>query len=286
MNDIKSGLVLDIDSGCCKILDGRLVDSAAYPCTKLEISFLCDEFILFEENNGKYYFRYCGVDWVPYQNKFFKSSVGKWTYMINAFPKTMYKQISTPATNGMILARAMDVNFNINSENLNLKTPLINLNAYSLIKYHRSVSFTDAFVKKDFGEAMFIYVSLNGLFMSTWSSIAKKTAEVIELDRLENENLEVSVIDNRILNRLSTPQVPRKWKESDYLNLMSGICYEYQIPKPVGFMKLYSMRFSDESILDFNKSLICSRVETNILDSSKNKCTFTEVNLYKEKKNI
>lgn len=279
-----SGLLINIDENSAKILDGRIYDRIVNPCTILEIRFTCEDLLVFEDIHGGYYFRYCGMDWVPFENKFNMTSDGCYLYNIKAFPKTMFKMITKPAENTGALARAMGLGLSTYSKSLDLKCPLINLSAYSLIKRHRLLSLKDAYLKRDLGLATFIYCNSQYMFSTTWYTMNRKTAKSLSFTELEQENVFFTVNDSRIKSHLSMPQVPKKWNEEDYLAMMTGVSFDFDMPKGANFCDVYTLKFDNNSSLDSNVPMLCTKVELNLTDSSKFKCTFTRVELHKEKK--
>ena len=277
-----SGLLLDLDKGEGRVLSGRITDAVALPCSDLEIQFTCDDMLVFEKSDGSYYFRYCGLDWTPYSDSFNPSNDGKFVYNIKAFPKTMFKTIDKPAANASALARSMDLKLSDTSENLEFKCPIIGLSAYALIKKHRLVSMQDAMAKGDMGEAVFIYCNSQTMTCAKWSSICKKQKKDLQFDELESQQILKMFHDNRVDSDLCTPQSPRAWDEGDYLSRMTGVWFEFSIPRGVCFCENYTIKFKGDDSMDCPKPMLCTRQSADLLDSSKFECMFTNVQLPKK----
>lgn len=276
-----SGLLLDLDKGEGRVLSGRLVDKVYFPCTTLEFSFTSEKLLVFEKAEGEYYFRYCGVDWTPYSNNFNPANDGVFHYSILAFPKTMYKKITKPAENAAALARAMGLKLSDESENLNFKCPIINLNAFSLIKRHRLLSLQDAYAKGDLGEAVFIYCNSESMYCAKWSTMCKKQKRDLQFTKLESQQVVKSLLDSRVESNLCAPQSPRAWEEKDYLAKMTGLQYQFLIPKSAAFCENYTIKFEEDDTWDMPMPMLCTNQSVDLLDSSKFSCTFTQIELMK-----
>ena len=276
------GLLVDIGDGSCQVIGGRIYDKVCNPCTMLEIKFTTDKQLIFSSFDGSFYFRYYNMDWVPYKNSFNMTSDGTFLYDITAFPKNMFKFITKPATNTMMLARAMGMN--LSGMNASLKCPLINLNAYTVIQKHRLVSLQDAYHEKDLGKAVMMYCTSETMYCNTWYNITKKQAKTLTFDEIERPQVNIRIQDDRVNNWLYVPQSPRYWQQKDYLNFMTGIQYQFAMPKGANFLDVYTMKFDNTDQMDISAPFVCTKVEMNVMDSSKWNCTFTNVNLYKEKR--
>ena len=279
----ESGLLLDLDNSEGRVLQGRITDKVSFPCSTLEITFTCKSMLVFDKCEGEYYFRYCGLDWVPYRNKFNATNEGEFVYVVSAFPKIMFKTISKPAQNASALARAMGLQLSEGSENLKFKCPIIGLSAYALIKRHRLVSMQDAMAKGDMGEAVFIYCNSQTMTCAKWSTICKKQKKDLQFDELESQQIMKSLMDNRIESALMVPQTPKAWNEKDYLTMMTGVAFNFLIPKGVAFCENYTIKFKGDDSMDAPVPMLCTKQSVDLLDSSKFDCTFTNVQLFKKK---
>ena len=273
------GLLINIDEGEGKVLQGNLEDKVCNPCSTLRIQFTSKKFMVFTGFEGSCYFRYCGIDWVPIQNRFNQTNEGNLFYDITAVPKTMLKIVDKPAKNASALARSMGLQLTDDSENLELKCPIVGLSAYALIKKHRLVSLQDAAFEKDLGKGVFIYCNSQTMFCSRWSTMCKKQANSLQFTPLEQENVEVTVIDNRPQSHLSVPQTPRAWTENDYLAEMTGVAYLVNMPKNVSFCETYTMKFDDDDLMDAPVSLLCTAASVDLLNSGKFQNIFTQVTM-------
>ena len=281
-NSKESGLLLDLDNSEGRVLQGRITDKVSLPCTTLDMDFTCKSMLVFDKSEGEYYFRYCGLDWVPYRNKFNATNDGEFVYTVSAFPKTMFKTITKPAQNASALARAIGLRLADGSENLEFKCPIINLSAYALIKKHRLVSMQDAMAKGDMGDAVFIYCNSQTMTCVRWSTMCKKQKKDLQFDELESQNIVKFLVDNRVESALSVPQTPRAWDESDYLEAMSGVSYNFLMPKGAAFCENYTIKFKGDDSMDAPVPMLCSKQSVDLLDSSKFDCTFTNVQLFKK----
>lgn len=276
-----SGLLLDLDKGEGKVSSGRIYDQISFPCSTLEISFSSETMAVFEKAEGEYYFRFCGMDWVPYDNSFGVTNEGTYQYTMCAFPKTMYKTITKPAKNAAALARAMGLKLTEDSENLDLKCPIVNLSAYELIMRHRLVSLQDAYAKGDMGEAVFIYCNSEAMYCAKWSTMCKKKKRELQFTSLEGQNVMKTLLDSRIESDLCAVRSPKPWIESDYLARMTGLQFQFLIPKNVAFCENYTIKFEDDDSFDIPVPMLCTYQSVDLLDSSKFSCVFTQVNLAK-----
>ena len=263
-------------------MQGFLEDKVCNPCSTLRIQFSSNKYMVFSAYDGSCYFRYCGIDWVPIQNRFNQTNEGNFFYDVTAVPKTMLKVVDKPAQNAAALARAIGLKLTSDSENLEFKCPIIGLTAYSLIKKHRLVSMQDAAFEGNLGKGVFIYCNSQTMFCSRWSSMCKKKANSLQFSRLEQENVEITVVDNRPQSSLSVPQTPRAWSENDYLAAMTGITYMVNMPKQAVFCETYTMKFDDDDSMNSPVSLLCTSAAVNLLESNKFQCTFGQV-VFKEK---
>lgn len=279
----ETGLLLDLDNGEGRVLRGRMTDKVSLPCSDLEITFSCEKMLVFDKSEGECYFRYCGLDWLPYRDKFNSTNEGEFVYTVSAFPKMMFKTITKPAQNALALARAIGLELTDDSENLEFKCPIVNLSAYALIKRHRLVSMQDAMAKGDMGEAVFIYCNSHTMVCAKWSSICRKQKRDLQFDKLESQNVVKFLIDDRVENALLVPQMPRPWNESDYLNAMSGVSYNFLMPKGAAFCENYTVKFEGDDRMDAPSPMLCTRQSVDLLDSSKFDCVFTDVQLLKRR---
>ena len=276
-----SGLLLNIDEGKARILGGSICDRISSPCTTLTIKFTCEDLLVFENFNGDFYFRYCGMDWVPIRNNFNSTNEGVWCYDLVAVPKTLFSFVKKPIQNASALARIIKSELTDDSENLKFKYHIINQNVYALMKFIRLNSFNNAYTDKDMGKAFFVYTNGQSTYCSSWSSMCEKEARSLEFTELEQQNVRIKILDSRPYNYLNTPQWPKAWSENDYLVRMVGVMYEILMPKGAEFCRTYTMKFNDKSECDAPNSLLCTKTEVDLLDSSKFTCTFSQINLFK-----
>jgi hypothetical protein len=271
-----AGLQIDLDSGKGLVTKGKIYDQMVEPCTHLNIEFNCTDLLLFHPNEENY-FRFLTLEWVPLTCNFGHTSEGTWWYHINAIPKQMFKFIDKPCPDIQTLAGVMGVELGDTSSNLPIKCPVIGLPAYAFMRTIRHQSYNDAAIKRQMGEAYFLYCNSHTMTAMTWETMTKSKANSLELPEGLNGTDQVLVYDSRIENYLSTPAYPTIWNEEDWLNRFSGLTFEFQTMKPALFGEMYTIKFTNNEQMDSPEPMLCFYTECDLMNLNKMTNRFVQI---------
>jgi len=264
----ESGLQIDLDAGEGTVVNGHITDFIANPCTMLNIEFNCKDFLVFHPNKDNY-FRFLTLEWIPLNFTSGQGGDGVWNYKIQALPKQMFKLVDKPCVDLRSLASFIGVELNDGSSNLPVKCPVINQPVYALMRIIRLQSFNDAAIKRQMGEAYFLYCNSHTLTAQTWQTMTQSKANSLEIPEGLAGSDVVSIYDSRVENYLMTPAYPRKWVEEDYLRRLNGVTYEMKTLQPALFAQMYTIKFTNSSQMDSPEPMLCFYTDCDLMNNNR-----------------
>lgn len=274
--DKHAGCQINLDKGCGQIEYAKLIDDIRCPCSEIQITFESPEKLTFTTDD-QCYFTYGKNDWCPASYSESKTQNGTWHYDITGFPKPFFKRIDRVATNTKMLASAMGLTLSDSSKSLELKTPIIGLNASELINKYREYSLNENYLKGDMGGSMFIYFNSKTFSSTTLKTIVSETALSLEDEpSLQGANI-VKHIDDQIECNLLSSLGCEPWTGADYIRKILGEKFEITTSSPAYFGHMYTIKFEDTSEFDSSKPYLCIRSEYNTVDGTGYVNTFAEV---------
>lgn len=259
------GLQIDLDAGDGLVVAGHITDHISNPCTMLQIEFHCKDMIVFHPDEN-YYFRFLSLEWVPLTCDFGHTSEDTWWYRIEAIPKQMFRFIEKPCPDMQTLADVMDLDLGEDSVNFPIKCPVIGLPAYAFMRTIRLQSFNDAAIKKQLGEAQFLYCNSKTLTAVSWESMVKSEANSLEIPEGLKGTEEIRVYDSRIENYLLLPAYPKEWTEDDWLRKINGATFEFKTLQPALFAQMYTIKFANNNQMDSPESMLCFYTDCDLMN--------------------
>lgn len=274
--DKYSGCQINLDLGSGRVETCTLIDDIRFPCTEINISIESPDKLNFT-TDYQCYFTYCKMNWCPATYTESKTQNKTWHYDIIAYPQPFFKVIDKPATNTRMLASAMGISLLESSKSLDIKVPVIGLNASELINKYREYSFNENYLKGDMGNSMFIYFNSKNMLSTTLKTIVSQTALTLEDEpSLQGTNI-VKHIDDQVYCNLISRIGCEPWKGSDFIRRILGEKFEITTSSPAYFAHMYTIKFEDTSEFDSSKPYLCIRSEYNTNDGMGYKNTFAEV---------